>query len=136
MSGRDELVGLKSWSLSLIALAAVCTACGVGGTDYQGGVLTDPSGAVAEVSRQLVPNDGREDPIGPDESRGQVGGRIVRIERQASDCGRKPDVVVKVDGDVLDARLVLPPTGKPCTNGESYVVTLMLNNEYSGYRVG
>jgi len=121
--------------LSLVSLGAICTACG-GRSDYQGGVLNDPTGAVAEVSQELIPTDGKEDPIGPDESRSQVDGRVVRIERQASDCARKPDVVVKVEGDVLDARLVLPPTGRPCANEESYVVTLTLKDEYSEYRVG
>jgi hypothetical protein len=100
------------------------------------GPLSELRIPVVEVSQQLIPNDGKVDPIGPDESRSQVDGRVVRIERQASDCARRPDVVVKVDGDVLDARLVLPPTGRPCANEKSYVVTLTLKNEYNEYRVG
>lgn len=120
----------------LVSLGVVCTACGAGGPSYQGGVLSDPGGAVAEVSQQLVPNDGRQNPIGAEQTQGQVDGRFVRIERQATDCARKPDVIVKVDGDVLDARVVLPPAGRLCQNGETYVATLRLNEEYNEYRLG
>lgn len=98
--------------------------------------MSDPGGVVAEVSQQLVPNEGEANPIGPDESRGEVDGRVVRLEQRASDCGRKPDVLVTVDGEVLVAHLVLPPKGEPCLNGESYVVTLTLKNEYNEYRIG
>ncbi|MEM8923516.1 MAG: hypothetical protein AAGD35_08415 [Actinomycetota bacterium] len=150
---RAGIARLVALSVAL-AIGATATGC-TDGDDYQGGVLIDTADVVADVRVQLLPPDEAADMVpaaapipndAPDDERAEdrreatavaVDGRVVTVSRPATVCALRPDVVVEVDGDRVQVRLIVPTRGVPCPDeGWHYLATIELRRQFDRYSVG